>query len=311
MVSKGKKTSSHKSRPAENNRKQDGFQNVSNVRGKTHGKSLVSKSQMKDTRRAEKLSCQPMYRRIKEKVVGMANSFAKQEIVALTTHNEFLQDPKVDIEWEVRAVVKIDNKVVQFSALSQTKIVDPPQQFRELKPDALLDEEIETLSTQLGRDTKRNEDEAQKGRSKESGQRQNSPKRSAKPQPQPPPTIAVAPKEKVRAPFINNNAKIAQRKVLESSSDEDETVGPGFSGSAPPKKKARMVTSTPVMSGKKQRGSATGKGRGGKGRGGKGRGGTVGGGPGGSRVVTSNKKGRGTRGSLGKCKHFISYKTAI
>lgn len=297
MVSKGKKTSSHKSRPAENNRKQNGFQNVSNVRGKTHGKSLVSKSQIKDTRRAGKLSCQPMYRRIKEKVVGMANSFAKQEIVALTTHNELLQDPKVDIEWEVRAVVKIDNKVVQFSALSQTKIVDPPQQFRELKPDALLDEEIETLSTQLGRDTKRNEDEAQKGRSKESGQRQNSPKRSAKAQP--PPTIAVAPKEKVRG-FNNNNAKSAQRKVLESSSDEDETVGPGFSGSAPPKKKARMVTSTPVMSGKKQRGSATGKGRGGKGRGG-----TVGGGPGGSRVVTSNKKGRGTRGSLGKCKHFI------
>ena len=276
MVSKGKKTSSHKSRPAENNRKQDGFQNVSNVRGKTHGKSLVSKSQMKDTRRAEKLSCQPMYRRIKEKVVGMANSFAKQEIVALTTHNEFLQDPKVDIEWEVRAVVKIDNKVVQFSALSQTKIVDPPQQFRELKPDALLDEEIETLSTQLGRDTKRNEDEAQKGR----------PKKSAKPQP--PPTIAVTSKD-------NNNGKSAQRKVLESSSDEDETVGPGFSGSAPPKKKARMVTSTPVMSGKKQRGSAKGKGRGGR----------VGGGPGGSRVVTSNKKGRETRGSLGECRHFI------
>ena len=67
-----------------------------------------------------------------------------------------------------------------------------------------------------------------------------------------------------------------------------------------PKKKARMVTSTPVMSGKKQRGSATDKGRGGKGRGGR-----VGGGTKGSRVVTSNKKGRGTRGSLGKCKHFI------
>ena len=77
-------------------------------------------------------------------------------------------------------------------------------------------------------------------------------------------------------------------------------MGPGFSGSAPPKKKARMVTSTPVMSGNKQRGSAKGKARGGKGRGGR-----VGGGPGGSRVVTSNKKGREARGSLGKCRHFI------
>ena len=274
-----KNSSSHKSRPAENNRKEEGFKNVSNVRGKTHGKSLVSKSQIKDNRRAGKLSCQPMYRRIKEKVVGMANSFAKQEIVALTTHNEFLQDPKVDIEWEVRAVVKIENKVVQFTASSQTKIVDPPQQLKELKPDAVLDVEIETLSTQLN--SKRNEDEAQKGR----------PKKSAKPQP--PPTIAVTSK-------VNNNGKSAQRKVLESSSDEDETVGPGFSGSAPPKKKARMVTSTPVMSGNKQRGSAKGKARGGKGRGGR-----VGGGTKGSRMVTSNKKGRGTRGSLGKCRHFI------
>ena len=42
----------------------------------------------------------------------------------------------------------------------------------------------------------------------------------------------------------------------------------------PPKKKARMVTSTPVMSGKKQRGSATDKDRGGKGRGGRVGGGT-------------------------------------
>ena len=297
--SKQKKTGSRKSRPAENSRKEEGFHNVSNVRGKTHGKSLVTKSKIKDTGRAGKLSCQPMYRRMKEKVAGMANSFAKQEIVALTTHNNLLQDQVVDIEWEVRAVVKMDNKVVQFSALSQTKISDPPQQFRKLKPDDDLEQEIEILSTALGRDTKRNEDEAEKGLTKESGKKQNGPKKSAKSQP--PPAIAVTPKDKVRAPFNNNNAKSAQRKVLVgSSSDEGERVRPGLSGSAPPKKKARMVTSTPVMSGNKQRGSAKGKARGGKGRGGR-----VGGGPGGSRVVTSNKKGRGTRGSLGKCKHFI------
>ena len=73
--------------------------------------------------------------------------------------------------------------------------MDPPQQFKELKRDAHLDEEIETLSSALGRDSKRHEDEAQKGQSKESGQRQNSPKKLAKPQA--PPTIAVTPEDKV------------------------------------------------------------------------------------------------------------------
>ena len=78
---------------------------------------------------------------------------------------------------------------------------------------------------------------------------------------------------------------------------------PGFSCSTPPKKRVRLVTCTPVMSDKKQRGSGAkptrgredrGTGRGGRDRRGKG-------GPGGSREVSSSKSAKGTNGSQGKC----------
>ena len=189
--------------------------------------------------------------------------------------------------------------------MSQTKILDLPEKNVKVKPDAGLEEEIESLSTELGRNTRKDKDEAQKGLTKESGQKdkQNKTiqKKSAKPQP--PPTLVVTPKDKVRAPINNNNTKSTLRKILNDSSSDDEMGQPGFSCSTPPKKRVRLVTCTPVMSDKKQRGSGAkptrgredrGTGRGGRDRRGKG-------GPGGSREVSSSKSAKGTNGSQGKC----------
>ena len=247
-----------------------------------------------------------MYKRIKNKVAGIASSFARQEIVALTTHSNLIVDQKVDIEWEVHAVVKMDSQVVKFSSISQTKIQDPPAKHIKVKPETKLEVEIDALCKALGRDTRgEDEDQEKEELTKEAGQngqeeRAEPKKGGKKAKPQPPPAVNVTPKDKVRAPWNNNNAKDAKRKVLESES-EDDMVRPGFSGSLPPKKRPRLVTSTPVSrsSGGRGSGAKTPRGRG-----------SLTGGLKGERVrgeVTSSKgsrSNRGAKGSRGKCQQI-------
>ena len=207
----------------------------------------IGKSQIK-SKRGEKLSVQPIYRRMKEKVKSSAESFSKQELAVLRSQN-VENDGEAGLEWGVYAKVRVGNQIVRFEAKSQTKIEESETKSVQLFASDDLTKQITSearvggedeaeLSSQAG-----GEDETRVG--SETGERRS--KKGQKSAQQPPPAIAVTPQNKIRAPYNNNNAKPKPKRLIASDDEEEDwEVGPGFSGSAPPKKKARkMTTSTP------------------------------------------------------------------
>ena len=212
----------------------------------------IGKSQIK-SKRGQKDSVQPIYRRMKEKVKNSAEAFSKQELAVLKAKN-VENDEEAGLEWGVYAKVRVGNQIVRFEAKSQTKIEenetksvhlfasdDLTKQISEMTSEAREGGEGEAeLSSQAG-----GEDETRVG--SETGELRS--KKGQKSAQQPPPAIAVTPQNKIRAPYNNNNAKPKPKRLMASDDDENWEVGPGFSGSAPPKKKARkMTTSTPKPS---------------------------------------------------------------
>ena len=173
----------------------------------------IGKSQIK-SKRGEKLSVQPIYRRMKEKVKSCAESFSKQELAVLRSQN-VENDGEAGVEWGVYAKVRVGNQIVRFEATSQTKIEESETKSVQLFASDDLTKQI-TSEARAGREDEAElssqaggEDQTRVG--SEAGERRA---KEGKKNAQPPPAIAVTPQNKIRAPYNNNNAKPIAKRLM-------------------------------------------------------------------------------------------------